>query len=189
MSADASDLFKPFELGGMTLPNRIVMAPLSRNRVIRGSDAANELMAQHYRQCASAGLLISEGSQISRQGQGYAWTPGIHSQAQVDGWRKVTTAVHAAGGRIVIQLWHVGRISHKSLQPNQGYPVAPSAITADAKTFLETGFAPVSEPRALDTGEIAGIVNDFRIAAENAKAAGFDGAEINAQMAIWLSSS
>lgn len=179
MSDDASALFVPFQLGDLTLPNRIVMAPLSRNRVTRGTDAANELMALQYQQRASAGLIISEGSQISQQGQGYAWTPGIHTPIQIEGWRKVTSAVHAAGGRIVVQLWHVGRISHTSLQPNQGRPVAPSAIAADAKTFLDAGFTPVSEPRALDTGEIAGIVKDFRTAAENAKAAGFDGAEIH----------
>lgn len=179
MSVGDSSLFKPFDLGGMTLPNRVVMAPLSRNRVTRGPDDPNDLMALHYRQRASAGLIISEAAQISQQGQGYAWTPGIYTKAQIDGWRKVTTAVHAAGGRIIAQLWHVGRISHTSLQLNHGSPVGPSAIAANAMTFLETGFTPVSEPRALDAGEIAGVVNDFKIAAENAKAAGFDGVELH----------
>jgi N-ethylmaleimide reductase len=179
MNFAASSLFEPLRLGDVTLPNRIVMAPLSRNRVTRGLDAPNDLIALYYRQRASAGLIISEASQVSQQGQGYAWTPGIYTQAQIEGWREVTTAVHAAGGRIFVQLWHVGRISHTSLQPNRGSPVAPSVLTAKAMTYLQTGFTPVSEPRALDTGEIAGVVKDFEIAAENAKAAGFDGVELH----------
>lgn len=179
MIVDTSALFRPLAIGDLTLPNRIVMAPLSRNRVTRGEDAANDLVALHYTQRASAGLLIAEASQISRQAQGYAWTPGIYSEPQVDGWRRVTEAVHAAGGRVFLQLWHVGRISHTSLQPDNGPPVAPSAIPANAMTYLETGFTPVSPPRALDTSEIGSILRDFEIAAKNAKAAGFDGVEVH----------
>jgi N-ethylmaleimide reductase len=156
------------------------MAPLTRNRAERGTDAPHDLNALYYRQRASAGLLISEASQISQQGQGYIWTPGSYSPAQVEGWRKVTDSVHAAGGRIFIQLWHVGRVSHVSLQPNGEAPVAPSAIRAKTKTVLETGFTEVSEPRALETDEIAGILSDYSHAAESAKRAGFDGVEIHA---------
>lgn len=173
-------LFSPFRLGDLELRNRIVMAPLTRNRATKGSDAPNELNAEYYRQRACAGLIISEATQISKQGQGYIWTPGIYSEAQVEGWKKVTSAVHDAGGRIFIQLWHVGRISHVSLQPGGLPPVAPSAIRAKTKTFIETGFADVSEPRALTIAEIAGIVRDYAHAAENAKKAGFDGIEIHA---------
>lgn len=172
-------LFLPFELGDITLPNRIVMAPLTRNRATKGTDAPNALNALYYGQRASAGLIITEATQISQQGQGYIWTPGIYTKAQVDGWTKVTNAVHEAGGRIFIQLWHVGRVSHVSLQPGGGKPVAPSAIAANTKTFIATGFADTSEPRALATEEIAGIVGDYKRAAENAKLAGFDGIEIH----------
>jgi N-ethylmaleimide reductase len=180
MTRDAELLFSPFRLGDLELRNRIVMAPLTRNRATRGTDAPNELNAEYYRQRACAGLIISEATQISQQGQGYIWTPGIYSQAQVEGWKKVTCAVHDAGGRIFIQLWHVGRISHVSLQPGGAQPVAPSAIRAKTKTFIETGFADVSEPRALTIEEIAGIVRDYAVAAENAQTAGFDGIEIHA---------
>ncbi len=155
------------------------MAPLTRNRATKGADAPNDLNADYYRQRASAGLIISEAAQISQQGQGYIWTPGIYSEAQVEGWRKVTEAVHRQGGLIFIQLWHVGRVSHVSLQPDGGQPVAPSAIAAKTKTFIETGFADVSEPRALELDEIPGIVADYKKAAENAKRAGFDGVEIH----------
>jgi N-ethylmaleimide reductase len=180
MSLEQTVLFTPFRLGDLELANRIVMAPLTRNRADRGADAANDLIAEHYRLRASAGLLITEGSQISRQGQGYIQTPGIYSDAQVEGWRKVTDAVHAAGGKVFIQLWHVGRVSHVSLQPDGAAPVAPSAIRANTRIFLETGFTEASEPRALTVEEIAGIVADFRAAAANAKRAGFDGVEIHA---------
>lgn len=179
MTEDASLLFSPFQLGDLQLKNRVVMAPLTRNRATRGTDAPNDLNANYYRQRASAGLIISEASQISRQGQGYIWTPGIYSEAQVEGWRKVTDAVHRAGGLIFIQLWHVGRVSHVSLQPGGAPPVAPSAIAANTKTFIESGFAEVSAPRALQFEEIARIVADYRRAAENAKLAGFDGVEIH----------
>jgi N-ethylmaleimide reductase len=180
MSRDAAALFSPFKLGDLQLPNRIVMAPLTRNRATHGTDAPHELNALYYRQRASAGLLISEASQISQQGQGYIWTPGSYNAAQVAGWRKVTDSVHGAGGRIFVQLWHVGRVSHVALQPNGQAPVAPSAIRAKTKTVLEAGFTDVSEPRALETHEIAQIVADYANAAESAKRAGFDGVEIHA---------
>ena len=179
MGADASLLMQPFAFGDLTLPNRVVMAPLTRNRAVHGNDAPGELAATYYRQRASAGLIVSEGTQISPQGQGYVWTPGMYSDAQVEGWRKATDAVHEAGGRIFAQLWHVGRISHVSLQPDGGQPVAPSAIRANTRTFIASGFAEVSEPRALATAEIADIVADFARAAANAKRAGFDGVELH----------
>jgi len=179
MTQDASVLFSPFQLGDLHLRNRIVMAPLTRNRATKGADAPNDLNARYYRQRATAGLIVSEATQISQQGQGYIWTPGIYSEAQVAGWTKVTEAVHSRGGLIFIQLWHVGRISHVSLQPGGAKPVAPSAIAAKTKTFIESGFADVSEPRALELDEIPGIVADYRKAAENAKRAGFDGIEIH----------
>ncbi len=179
MHFDASLLFQPFRLGDLELANRIVMAPLTRNRATHGTDAPNELAATYYRQRAGAGLIVSEGTQISRQGQGYVWTPGLYSEVQVEGWRKATSAVHEASGRIFAQLWHVGRISHTSLQPNGGAPVAPSAIRAKTKTFIETGFVDVSEPRALEASEIAAIVQDYAQAALNAQRAGFDGVELH----------
>ena len=172
-------LFKPFTLGTLDLPNRIVMAPLTRNRAAKGTDAPHALNARYYAQRASAGLLITEASQISRQGQGYVWTPGIYTPEQVAGWRQVTDAVHAAGGRIAIQLWHVGRVSHVSLQENGAAPVAPSAIPAKTRTYVESGFEEVSAPRALDLAEIPGIVADYERAAQNAKEAGFDAIEIH----------
>ncbi len=173
-------LFEPFRLGDLVLPNRIVMAPLTRNRATHGSDAANDLTAQYYAQRATAGLLITEASQISQQGQGYIWTPGIYTPEQIAGWRKVTDAVHKADGRVFMQMWHVGRISHVSLQPGGKAPVSSSAVQAQSKTFIESGFTPVSMPRALDIEEIPNIVRDYRIAAQNAKDAGFDGVEIHA---------
>jgi N-ethylmaleimide reductase len=180
MTRDADVLFAPFRMGDLELPNRIVMAPLTRNRATHGTDAPNDLNAEYYRQRASAALIITEATQISQQGQGYIWTPGIYTQAQVEGWQKVTKAVHDAGGRIVIQLWHVGRISHVSLQPNGAAPVSSSAIRAKTQTFVESGFVDVSEPHALTVEEIAGVVRDYAAAAENAKKAGFDGVEIHA---------
>lgn len=168
-------LFEPYALGSLTLSNRIVLAPLTRNRA-RAGFVPSEL----YGQRASAGLLIAEATQISQQGQGYQDTPGIYTQAQIDGWRQVTDAVHAKRGRIFLQLWHVGRVSHVALQENGAAPVAPSAIRAEAKTFVNNEFLPVSEPRALSLDELPGIVEDFRKAAANAIAAGFDGVEIHA---------
>ncbi|WP_298427258.1 alkene reductase [Rhodoblastus sp.] len=175
-----SKLFQSYDLGEMRLANRIVMAPLTRNRATPGTDAPNDLTVEYYRQRASAGLIVTEASQISRQGQGYLQTPGIYSAEQIEGWRRVTDAIHAADGKVFIQLWHVGRVSHVSLQPGGGAPVAPSAIRANTRTYIAGGFAETSEPRALETSEIAGVVADYARAAENAVAAGFDGVEIHA---------
>jgi N-ethylmaleimide reductase len=173
-----SKLLEPFKLGPITLPNRFAMAPLTRNRALAGL-VPNPLAVEYYGQRASAGLLISEATQVSQQGQGYQDTPGIYSKEQIAGWRKVTDHVHALGGHIFLQLWHVGRISHTSLQPNGGAPVAPSAIRAKTKTFVNGTFADVSEPRALELSEIPGIIDNFRQGAANAIAAGFDGVEIH----------
>jgi N-ethylmaleimide reductase len=173
-----SKLFEPYKLGPVTLKNRAVMAPLTRNRSAAGF-VPGALAAEYYGQRASAGLLISEGSQISQQGQGYQDTPGIYSKEQVAGWRKVTDRVHERGGHIYIQLWHVGRISHTSLQLNNGAPVGPSAIRANGKTFVGGTFADVSEPRALELNEIPDIIEDFKRATANALDAGFDGVEIH----------
>ncbi|CAA9235447.1 MAG: NADH:flavin oxidoreductases, Old Yellow Enzyme family [uncultured Acetobacteraceae bacterium] len=175
----AAELFQPVRMGALTLPNRVVMAPLTRSRAGAG-DVQGPLNATYYAQRASAGLIISEATNITQQGKGYAFTPGIWSDEQVAGWRSVTDAVHARGGRIVCQLWHVGRISHPSLQPNGALPVAPSAVQPKGNAFTETGFQPHVTPRALETDEIAGIVSDYRHAAEQAKRAGFDGVEIHA---------
>src|SRR6202020_1134478 len=174
----SSKLFEPFKLGPITLPNRLVMAPLTRNRAVTGM-VPSPLAVEYYGQRASAGLFITEASQVSQQGQGYQDTPGIYSREQVAGWRKVTERVHARGGRIFIQIWHVGRISHTSLQPNEGAPVAPSAIRAKGKTYVGGTFADVSEPRALELAEIPGIIESFRRGAANALEAGFDGVEIH----------
>jgi N-ethylmaleimide reductase len=174
----STKLFESYQLGPITLQNRVVMAPLTRNRAIAGQ-VPNPLAIDYYAQRASAGLLITEASQVSQQGQGYQDTPGIFSREQVAGWRKVTDRVHANKGRIFIQLWHVGRISHTSLQPNGGAPVAPSAIPAKTKTFVNGTFTDVSAPRALELAEIPGIIDNFRTAATNAIEAGFDGVEIH----------
>jgi N-ethylmaleimide reductase len=174
----ASKLFDPYKLGNVTLTNRAVMAPLTRNRAVAGF-VPNPLAIEYYGQRASAGLLITEASQVSQQGQGYQDTPGIYTKEQVAGWRKVTDRVHERGGHIYIQLWHVGRISHTSLQANGGAPVAPSAIRANTKTFVGGAFADVSEPRALELGEIPGIIDSFKRASANALEAGFDGVEIH----------
>lgn len=171
-------LFEPYTLGDITLSNRIVMAPLTRNRAGAGF-VPGDLAVEYYAQRASAGLIISEATQISQQGQGYQDTPGIYTQAQIHGWRKVTDAVHGRGGHIFLQLWHVGRVSHVDLQPERQAPVAPSAIRATTKTFVNNGFVDVSEPRALQLDEIPGIIADFRRAAANAIAAGFDGVEVH----------
>src|ERR1700730_12155609 len=151
------DVFSSFKLGPLTLPNRVVMAPMTRNRAGRGN-APGPLNATYYAQRASAGLIVSEATQVSPQGVGYPGTPGIHSAEQVAGWKLVTGAVHAAGGRIFLQLWHVGRISHPSLQPEGGLPVAPSAIAPAGLAWTLDGMKPYVTPRALDTAELAGIV-------------------------------
>ena len=175
-------LFSPYTLGDLQLPNRVIMAPLTRSRAKQPGDIPWELNATYYAQRASAGLIIAEATQISPQGKGYAFTPGIHSDEQVKGWRKVTSAVHDKGGLIVLQLWHVGRISRPELQPNGQQPVAPSAIKPEgAQTFIDenSGMVDILEPRALTTAEIPSVVDQFRHAAENAKRAGFDGVEIH----------
>ena len=175
-------LFDSITLGKLTLANRLVMAPLTRNRAGAGQ-VPTDLMVTYYEQRANpttgAGLIITEASQISPQGQGYLDTPGIYSTDQIAGWKKVTDAVHAQGGKIVIQLWHVGRISHTSLQPDGAQPLAPSAIQANTKTFTAEGFQPVSAPRALALDELPSIIEQYRKAARNAIAAGFDGVEIH----------
>ncbi|NRF69575.1 alkene reductase [Aquincola sp. S2] len=170
-------LFDPLQLGDIPLANRIVMAPLTRNRA--PDQLPNDLTVEYYRQRASAGLIITEASQVSPEGQGYLDTPGIHSAAQVTAWRRVTDAVHAEGGRIVIQLWHVGRISHVSLLPGGAAPVSSTHRAAQTKTFTRDGFVPTSEPRALRTDEILGVIAAYRAAARNAIAAGFDGVEVH----------
>jgi N-ethylmaleimide reductase len=175
-------LFDPVQAGDLHLANRIVMAPLTRNRA---PDAIpTPLMAEYYTQRATAGLLITEATAISHQAQGYSDVPGLYGTEQLDGWKRVTGSVHQAGGKIVVQLWHVGRVSHHQLQPQGGKPVAPSAITAKTKTVLIQDGVPVfvdtSEPRALDAGELPGIVHSYQAAARNAvETAGFDGVEIH----------
>src|ERR1700710_2325832 len=171
-------LFEPFKLGPITLPNRLAMAPLTRNRAIPPGMVPSPLAVDYYGQRASAGLLMTEASQVSQQGQGYQDTPGIYSKEQVAGWRKVTDRVHERGGRIFLQAWHVGRISHVALQEDGAAPVAPSAIRAKGKTYVNNGFADVSEPRALALEEIPGIIESFKRGAANVIAAGFDGIEI-----------
>ena len=175
-------LFEPTTAGHIALKNRIVMAPLTRNRAPRA--VPTPLMATYYSQRASAGLLITEATAISHQGQGYADVPGLYAPEQIEGWKRVTAAVHAAGGKIVTQLWHVGRVSHTELQPGGGQPVAPSAVRAKTKTVLIVDgvptFVETSQPRALDITELPGIVDDYRRAALAAIEAGFDGVEIHA---------
>ena len=176
-------LFDPVQAGELALANRIVMAPLTRNR---SPDAIPPpIVATYYAQRASAGLLITEATAISQQGQGYSDVPGLYGSEQLDGWKRVTQAVHAADGKIVVQLWHVGRVSHTDLQPDQGAPVAPSAITAKTKTVLiKDGvptFVATSAPRALRAEELPGIVHSYQAAARSAlETAGFDGVEIHA---------
>ena len=171
-------LFDPIRIGDIDAANRVVMAPLTRDRAGPGQ-VPTELMATYYRQRAGAGLIVSEATQISAEGQGYLDTPGIYSPEQVAGWKRVTDAVHEAGGRIVVQLWHVGRISHVSLQPNGQPPVSSTARAAKGKTFTKNGFEPVSEPRALRLDELPRVVAEFAAATRCAMAAGFDGVEIH----------
>jgi N-ethylmaleimide reductase len=178
-TAPETDLFDTVRLGPCQLSNRIVMAPLTRSRAQK-EDIPSDLAAQYYAQRASAGLIIAEATQISRQGKGYAFTPGIYSAAQVEVWKKITAAVHGAAGRIFLQLWHVGRISHPLLQPDGALPVAPSAVQPAGKSFTESGFVPYVTPRALELDEIPGIVEQYRLASQNALEAGFDGVEIHA---------
>ena len=177
-----SSLFDPVKAGDLALANRIVMAPLTRNR--SPNAVPRDITATYYAQRASAGLLITEATAISQQGQGYSDVPGLYGTEQLDAWKKVTDAVHANGGKIVVQLWHVGRVSHTDLQPDNGKPVAPSAIAAKTKTVLirngVPSFVDTSEPRALDASELPGIVHSYAAAARNAvETAGFDGVEIH----------
>ena len=175
---NTNDLFAPIKLGALELPNRIVMAPLTRSRAVAGN-VPNPLAVTYYTQRASAGLIISEATQICPQGQGYPATPGIHTPEQVTGWRKITDAVHAAGGRIVLQLWHVGRISHSMYQPGGAAPVAPSAIAARGEVYTPEGMVPLPTPRALETAEVPGVIAQYAAAAKHAKEAGFDGVEVH----------
>jgi N-ethylmaleimide reductase len=177
--AGNGDLFSPVKLGSLTLSNRIVMAPLTRSRAAAGG-VQGRMNAQYYAQRASAGLIISEATNISVQARGYAYTPGIFSAQQIAGWRVVTEAVHAAGGHIFCQLWHVGRVSHPDLQAAYALPVAPSAVHPEGLAFTESGMLPLVTPRPLRTDEMPGIVADYVHAAKCAKEAGFDGVEIHA---------
>jgi N-ethylmaleimide reductase len=172
------ELFNPLELGPLALPNRIVMAPMTRSRAGAGN-VPGARAVEYYVQRASAGLIVTEATQVSPQGVGYPATPGIHDDAQVEGWRRVTDAVHRAGGRVFLQLWHVGRISHPSMQPDGALPVAPSAIAPEGQVFTASGLQPFVTPRALETDEIPGIVAQFEQGARRALEAGFDGVEIH----------
>ena len=176
-AAEPETLFQPYRLGDFELRNRLVMSPMTRSRALEGN-VPNPLPATYYAQRASAGLIITEASQVSPQGVGYIRTPGIHSDAQAAGWRSVTDAVHRAGGKIFAQLWHVGRVSHPDFH-NGALPVAPSALPVEGEAFTNRGRTKLVTPRALDIGELPGIVAQFRRAAENAKAAGFDGVELH----------
>ncbi len=178
-------LFEPVRLGCYNLPHRIVMAPLTRSRSRQPGNIPTALNASYYAQRASAALIVSEATQVSMQGQGYAWTPGIHSREQLEGWRLVTGAVHGTGGLIFMQLWHVGRISHPSLQPDGMLPVAPSAIRPAGDAFIENekgegALVPFVTPRALLVDEMPYLVQQYAGAAKNALQAGFDGIEIHA---------
>lgn len=182
MSADK--LFTPLKVGAITVPNRIFMAPLTRLRSIEPGDIPTPLMGEYYRQRASAGIIISEATQMSAQAKGYAGAPGLHSEEQIAAWKKITAGVHAEKGHMAVQLWHTGRISHFTLQPGQQAPVAPSALIAGTRTSLrdENGNAvreDTSMPRALELSEIPGIVDDFRKAIGNARDAGFDLVELH----------
>jgi N-ethylmaleimide reductase len=177
-------LFRSFGLGPYTLPHRIVMAPLTRSRARQPGNVPTRLNACYYAQRASAAFIVSEATQVSMQGQGYAWTPGIHSREQVEGWRLVTDAVHDAGGRIFLQLWHVGRISHPALQPDNMLPVAPSAIKPSGEAFIENengegALVPFVTPRALQIEEMPYLVQQYVRGARNALRAGFEGVEIH----------
>ncbi len=178
-------LFEPVQLGGLELPHRIVMAPLTRSRARQPGNVPTPLNACYYAQRASAALIISEATQVSMQGQGYAWTPGIHSREQIDGWQLVSEAVHEEGGRMVMQLWHVGRISHPALQPDQMLPVAPSAIRPSGQAFIENDrgepeLVPFVTPRSLQLEEMPYLVRQYTRGARNAQRAGMDGVEVHA---------
>jgi N-ethylmaleimide reductase len=172
-------LFDPAKMGDVEVQNRVFMAPLTRNRA-RPDGVPGEHAAEYYSQRASAGLIFTEATQISPMGKGYLNTPGIHSQEQIDAWKTITDGVHAKDGKIFLQLWHVGRISHTSLLPGGAQPVAPSAIRAQAQTFTAEGPTDVSAPREMTLDDIKSTIEDYRKASENAKKAGFDGVEVHA---------
>ncbi|NOS98318.1 MAG: alkene reductase, partial [Methylotenera sp.] len=174
-----TDLFSPVTLGSIGLKNRMIMAPLTRNRAGEGG-VPQDLNVTYYAQRATAGLIITEATPISAMAHGYPALPGIYTDAQVAGWKKVNDAVHAKGGKIVIQIWHVGRISHPSLLPNGALPVAPSTIQPTGQAFTYTGLQDYVTPRALDANELPAIVQDYVHATKCALAAGFDGVEIHA---------
>lgn len=174
----ALTLLSPIQVGALDLKNRIVMAPLTRNRAGEGL-APTEMNVEYYRQRASAGLIISEGSQIAHEAVGYPFTPGIYTQQQVDGWKKVTDAVHEKGGKIVLQLWHCGRVSHSSLLPKGMLPQAPSAIKPEGEVYTYEGMQPYETPHALTLDEIEGVIEMYKKAAQNALDAGFDGVEVH----------
>lgn len=171
-------LFRPLKAGALTLPNRLVMAPMTRNRA-DARRVPTPLMAEYYRQRAGAGLIVTEATTVSPEGYGYVFTPGIITEAQVDAWKPVTEAVHKAGGRIALQLWHVGRVSHPLFQPDGALPVAPSAVGFDGVSYTLEGPKPIPVPRALELGEIRRIVDDYGRGAANAKRAGFDAVELH----------
>jgi len=171
-------LHNSYDLGGTRLPNRLVMAPMTRNRAAEGG-LPTPLMARYYAQRASAGLIVTEATQVAENGTGYVHTPGIHTDLQEAGWRMVTEAVHNSGGRVFLQIWHTGRVSHPLLQPGGDLPVAPSAINPEAMSFTPAGFKPTVTPRALTAEEIPRIVDQFARGAARARAAGFDGVEIH----------
>lgn len=173
-------LFQPVKIGDIELKNRIVMGPLTRCRADTNGNVPVAIMAEYYRQRASAGLIISEATQVCPEGQGYWATPGMYTDAQVEGWKPITQAVHEEGGKIVAQLWHVGRISHQDMQPEGKLPVAPSAVNANTKVIGPNGLVDTPTPRALELSELPGIVESYRHAAECAKRAGFDGVEVHA---------
>jgi N-ethylmaleimide reductase len=172
-------LLRPIKLNDLELNNRVIMAPMTRSRADNEGNVPNDMMVTYYAQRAGAGLIISEGSQISKQAEGYINTPGIYTPEQVEGWKKVTEAVHAEGGKIFLQLWHVGRMSHPDFQ-NGELPVAPSAINPNAQAYTPQGFKDTVTPRELAVPEIKQIVQDYRAAAKNAIDAGFDGVEVHA---------
>ncbi|WP_321845627.1 alkene reductase [Paraburkholderia bannensis] len=178
-------LFQPVRLGRHSLAHRVAMAPLTRSRAGQPGNVPTPMNVEYYRQRAGAALIVTEATQVSQQGQGYAWTPGIHSAEQIEGWRTVSDAVHAEGGKIFLQLWHVGRVSHPIFQPGGGLPVAPTAMPVPGKTFIvdsdgKGAWADVPMPQALTLDGIAQIVQDFRVAARHAMQAGMDGVEIHA---------
>lgn len=177
MESKTQPLLTSYKLRTLNLPNRVVMAPMTRSRAGEGN-VPTQLNAEYYKQRASAGLIISEGTQISQQGVGYPWTPGIHTEEQIEGWKKVTGAVHEADGRIFAQIWHAGRISHPYFHDGE-LPVAPSAIKPEGQAFTPEGMKNFVEPRALETDEIPSIIDDYVQAAKNARRAGFDGVEIH----------